>query len=122
MVKKRTKGQHTEIAIADKFVPRFWDGIDRRFGIVKEIRRRYRTLKADADADCIQKDMLVQRAIFIGVQLETMEVKAAESGEFEPGVYTQMVNCLMGLLRALGLERKRPNGKTLQGYLNDRDD
>ena len=96
--------------------------MDRRYAIVKEIRRRYLKLKSDTNADCIQKDMLAQRAIFVGVQLETMEALAAEEGVFDPGVYTQMVNCLTGLLRALGLERQKFSGQTLEGYLKSKDD
>lgn len=107
-----------EIQIPKKFVPQFWDSEDGRSMIVREIRQRYETLKEDCGADSYQKEMLVQRAIFIGLQLETMEVEAATKGIFDPAVYTQMVNALSGLLNKLGLDRKPAKAATLQAYVS----
>jgi hypothetical protein len=120
MAKTRVQRKQA-LAIPDSFVPQFWDRIDGRFAIVREIRRRYDELKADTGANSAQKDLLVQRAVFISVQLETMECMAAESGKHDPGVYTQMTNCLLGLLRQLGLERKKKDAENLQSYLEDRE-
>jgi hypothetical protein len=120
MAKTRVQRKQ-ELAIPDSFVPQFWDRIDGRFAIVREIRRRYDELKSDTGADSAQKDLLVQRAVFISVQLETMECVAAESGKLDSGVYTQMTNCLHGLLRQLGLERKKKDAGNLRSYLEDRE-
>lgn len=119
MAKTRVQRKQ-ELAIPDSFVPQFWDRIDGRFAVVREIRRRYEELKADSRADSAQKDMLVQRAVFISVQLETMECMAAESGKHDPGVYTQQVNCLLGILKALGLERKVKEVGNLRSYVKER--
>ncbi len=97
-----------DLALPTHFVPRFWGSIDGRVSLVKEIKRRYEELKEHCDADSHQKDLLCQRAVFVGVQLETMEITAADTGEFDPGVYAQMCNSLLGLLKTLGLERKMP--------------
>ena len=110
-----------EIAVPDTFVPRFWTGLDGRCGVAKEIRRRYEELRQDTGADSHQRDTLCQRAVFMGVQLETMECEAAESGKFDPGVYTQMCNSLLGLLRALGLDRHVPAAGGLQAYLREQE-
>lgn len=113
----RTKGRTREVAIPKDFTPRFWDGLDGRYAIAKEITRRYEVLREDAGAESEQRDMLCQRAVFIGVCLETMECEAVASGKFDAGVYTQMSNALLGLLKALGLERRVRSGQTLQTYL-----
>ncbi len=112
---KRVKEK--ELSIPTRFVPQFWDNVDGRCAIVKEIRRRYEELKRDTGADSFQKDLLVQRTVFVALQLETMETKAAETGEFDPGVYTQMVNAMSGLLSKLGLERKAKHVPNLKSYV-----
>ena len=88
--------------------------------VVKEIRRRYETLRADTGAESYQKELLCQRAIFIAVQLETMECMAAETGQFEAGVYSNMTNTLLGLLKALGLERHVVEAIDLKTYMAER--
>lgn len=95
-----------EMSIPDHFVPRFWDEVDGRSIIYKKITERINRLMEDAGVDSIQKELIAQECIFVAVQLETMRVKAAETGDFNSGSYTQMVNCLSGLLSKLGLERQ----------------
>ncbi|MBL7644652.1 MAG: hypothetical protein JNK74_00545 [Candidatus Hydrogenedentes bacterium] len=96
----------TPATLPERFEPRFWETTDQRQGVVKEIRRRLEALRDDAGVDRVQKEMLVRRAIFISIQLETMEVQSVEGGEFQAGVYTQMTNALSGLLSKLGLEQQ----------------
>jgi hypothetical protein len=110
---RRTK----DLTLPNRFVPQFWHDVDGRCGVIKEIRRRYEHLKQDVGADSYQKDLLIQRTVFVSLQLETMETKAAETGEFDPGVYTQMVNALSGLLSKLGLERKARTVPNLKTYV-----
>ena len=103
-------------ALPDKFIPRFWDDLDQRTALAREVRQRYETLRADTGADSAQKDMLVRRAVFIGLQLETMEANASR-GNIDVGVYTQSVNALSGLLTKLGLERKAAETPNLRRYV-----
>ena len=102
-----------EMSIPDHFVPRFWDEVDGRSVIYREINDRINRLMKDAGADSYQKQLIVQEAIFVAVQLETLRVKAAETGELDSGSYTQMVNCLSGLLNKLGLDKKAGDVVTL---------
>lgn len=106
--------------IPARFEPQFWAEADGRCSVVKEIRRRYESLKQDTCADNCQQDMLCQRATFIAVQLETMERVAVENGPFDAGVYAQMCNALLGLLRTLGLESKPKKVITLSEYMEER--
>jgi hypothetical protein len=68
--------------------------------------------------------MLVSRAVFIAVLHETQERAAMETtprdkSAFDLGVYTQGVNCLMGLLRCLGLEKRVKAAGGLKHYMQE---
>jgi hypothetical protein len=105
---KRFKPQrdHSDVAIPATFVPDFWSEQDHRTHAVQEIRRRFKLLLADSGADSFQKEIIAQRAVFLSLRLETQEVEYARTGEIDTGVYTQQVNSLLGLLKALGLDKK----------------
>ena len=104
------------VTLPERFEPHFWQDADGRCSLVKQIKKRVDKLKEDTRADSYQRELLAERAAFVAVQLETMERMAAEQGKFDAGVYTQMTNSLMGLLKALGLDKKvRAIG--LKGYL-----
>lgn len=96
--------------IPARFEPKFWDLADSRQRAVKLIRQRYDLLSADIGVDSVQKRLLCERAVFISVQLETMEVEASEGKEFKSGLYANLSNTLMGLLKTLGLERNKLDG------------
>lgn len=117
--KKRKGGG--EVSLPQHFVPKFWQGQDNRVAVVKEIRRRVRTLQQDVGADSYQKEILCERAIFMLCQLETMECDAiTHESLLDPGVYTQMVNALSGLLNKLGLERAVAKSNGLKAYLAEK--
>ncbi|WP_442510563.1 hypothetical protein SH528x_002188 [Novipirellula sp. SH528] len=118
MARRRSETKK-DVAIPKTFIPRLWDELDGRYGIAKTIRHRYEMLREDTGAESYQKEMLCQRAVFIALQLETMECEATESGMFDPGVYTQMSNALLGLLKALGLNRHIKDTGDLQTYLEE---
>jgi hypothetical protein len=115
----RRNGESESIELPNRFTPQFWQDADGRCSIIKEIKRRYELLVTDAGADSFQKNLLAQRAVFVSVQLETMERLAVEKGKLDAGVYTQMTNSLMGLLKSLGLERK-VQAVGLRAYMKDR--
>jgi hypothetical protein len=115
-----TKPIDRKVTLPQRFEPQFWSGCDGRLAIVREIRRRYAALKQDAGIDSVQKDLLCQRCVFLTVQLETMELVAAQDGKFNAGVYTQMVNALVGLLKCLGLERRAKSIESLQSYVTSK--
>jgi len=93
-------------AIERKFRPRFWDQLDGRLAVRKEIKRRYQEIAQDADVDTAMKDLLVQRIVFTSILLESQEIEALDEGRIQIGSYVQMVNALSGLLSKIGLERK----------------
>lgn len=112
------RGRKPTVTVPARFEPKFWEDADSRCAVVKGIRRRYRELREDAGGkESCQRDLLVQRAVFLSVILETQEVRAAEGESIDLGSYTQGVNALQGLLKTLGLEKQVKNVTDLQGYL-----
>jgi hypothetical protein len=89
-----------------RWEPRFWELADARHKTVRLVRERVEALTEDANVDSEQKRLLVSRAAFLSLQLETLEVMASQGGEFDMGKWTQGVNALTGLLKALGLDKK----------------
>lgn len=104
--------------LSPDFVPAFFDELDGRFSLKKEIRHRLDRLKEDAGVDSYQKELLAKEAVFLALQLETMRVKAlAQESNLDSGVYTQMVNALSGLLTKLGLNRQIKPVQSLRDYV-----
>ena len=100
---KRSVQQQKELRISNTFVPSFWEQVDGRLASVKRIKRRLEALRKDAKVDSVQKEMLCQRAVFLALQIETVEQKAAQGEVVNSGQYCQSCNALLGLLRHLGL-------------------
>ncbi|MEI9866673.1 MAG: hypothetical protein WDN00_19395 [Limisphaerales bacterium] len=117
------KQKSREVTLPARFTPRFWEDSDNRISVVKLIRQRHELLKAHAGGhESAQRDLLCQRCAFVSVILETKEVEAAEGGAMDLGSYVQAVNCLTGLLRALGLEKRLKSvGGDLSAYLDEKE-
>lgn len=108
------------VTLADRFEPKFLESTDQRCKVVRLIRERIEELKKDAGIDCIQKEILAKQAVFISVQLETMQVDALEGKEFEVGRFCNLTNTLVGLLKTLGIARTTPKAVNLKTYLGDK--
>jgi hypothetical protein len=106
--KKSTRG-NLRPSLPVKFEPRFLDDADSRIAVVRTIRKRVELLKEHCGADSYQKEMMCLHAAFLHVRLESMEVEALEGEPFNAGEFTQAVNCLTGLLKALGLDKHAKN-------------
>jgi len=101
--------------------PRFLDKADSRYLLVQLVRKRVKELEQESGADSLQKRLLCSRAAFICCLLESMEVKACETGRFEElGAYAQSVNVLIGLFRHIGLERHTKSA-SLSEYLKTKE-
>ena len=103
-----------------RFVPKFLDDADGRPHVIRVLRNRLQQLKDDAGVDSFQKDLLAQRAIFIAAKLETMEVEAMTKNHIDFGSYVQATNCLIGLLKSLGLQRKAKEVMNLKSYIKSK--
>ena len=116
--KPRLKGKK-RATLPATFTPRLFEHADGRMSVVKELKRRVEELMEDTGADSLQKRILCKRVVFIAVQLETMEITAAEGEVINAAVYGQLTNTMLGCLRALGLEKQMSKEITdLETYLN----
>lgn len=117
----KTKEQRKKkVAIPEKFVPRFWEQQDNRTYIVREIRRRVAELEHDCGAESYAQKSLCQRAVFLEMKLETLEIQHAHGTEIEEGVYTQAVNCLSGIYAKLGIKKQVAKTKGLKAYVAEK--
>jgi len=57
----------------------------------------------------------------LSIQLASYELDATEGKSYPVGVYTQMNNALLGLLKTLGLERKAKSVVDLKTYISRKD-
>lgn len=97
----------TPAPLPAKFAPLFWRDLDHRNSSVREVIARYKTLAQDAGADeSAQRDVLVQRLVFLSVLVETMETEYHKTSQLDHGKYSALSNSLLGLVKALGLERR----------------
>jgi hypothetical protein len=114
--------QKIDLALSKSFHPRFLSDADNRIAVVRTMKRMIERLKVDAGGnESFQKEMLCQHAVFMHVLLETMETKALErEPSFDIGAFTQAINCLTGLLRNLGLERRVKQAGGLNAYMAER--
>ena len=118
---KPTRRTDKEAALPAKFAPRFWEHCDMRLAVIRSIRSRYKTLyEACGGWESPQRDEIIQHLAFLSVMIETAEVTAAEEGRFDAGSYVQSLNALMGILKALGLDRRTKNVTDLNRYLAEK--
>jgi hypothetical protein len=123
MIQMKNKRKYTstkDMNLPARFVPKFLDDADGRPHVIRVLRNRLEQLKDDAGVDSYQKDLLAQRAIFIAAKLETMEVEAMTKNHIDFGSYTQATNCLLGLLKSLGLQRKAKEVMNLKSYIRSK--
>lgn len=121
ILSRKSRSTRPPVKLPAQFQPKFWEESDRRCAAVRAIKARYLRLREDCGGDeSYQRDLLVQRVVFLSIVLETQEVRAAEGGDIELGSYIQAVNGLTGLLKTLGLDKRVRNITDLKQYLENR--
>jgi len=118
LLSRKSRSARPMVKLPARFEPRFWESVDRRYTVTRAIKARYQALRESAGGgESVQRDMLIQRAVFLSVILETFECQAADGGDFDLGVYTQATNALSGIISKLGLEKRIKNVTDLKTYL-----
>jgi len=103
--------------------PRFWSDVDNRLVCVKRIKRRLEKLRAGGGIDSYEKELLAQRACFLSLHIEELERDSVEGKPIDKGSYVQAVNCLMGILRVLGLgNRTAAKRRSLRDIIKEHDE
>jgi len=112
-----------ETTIPSEFHPRFLEHLDGRTVAARTLRQRLAEVHADlggADRLSYAQRSLCRRAIWLETWLETQEARAAEGEDIDIGRQTQAMNALLGLWKALGLERRSREVPSLGEYLQQR--
>lgn len=94
--------------IPEAFTPDWLEKLDGRTRIAQMVQDRYRVLSADLGGSeqlSYQRRSLVKRAVWQEALIEQQEAAAARGEEIDQGRMTQAVNTLIGLYKALGLDR-----------------
>jgi hypothetical protein len=106
--------------IPSEFTPRFLEHLDGRTVTARILRERLDNLQNDLGGEAhlsYQQRSLCRRAIWLETVIETSEAQAATGEAVDIGKQVQALNSLIGLYRALGLERKARDVPDLQAYL-----
>jgi hypothetical protein len=106
-------------ALPSEFTPRFLETLDGRSKASRELRDRLERLQGDAGGPALSyaRQSLCRRAVWLESYVETMEARAAEGEPIDIAQQVQALNSLIGLYRAIGLERVARDIPTLQAYL-----
>jgi hypothetical protein len=108
------------VTLPVRFQPKFLHDADGRSHAIRELRERLERLKTDAAVDSYQKEILCERAVFLVAILETAETNATTKGALDSGSYTQSLNCLIGLLKSLGLNKRTKQVANLTDYVKSK--
>ena len=100
------------------FTLRAIESADRRFAVVRQIRKRLKTLKRDAGVDTFGKECLAGRAVFILSYLESLEYDAVHGKPIEWKLHLQATKSLSDLLSKLGLDQEAKSATSLNEYVD----
>ena len=108
-------------AVPVKFKAGFISTLDKRTDLAKTLRTNYETIVSDLggrDSLSKIKSSLIERYVWLEAILQTIEndMASSENDRAESlGKWNQAVNTLIGISKALGLERKATNW----AFIND---
>ena len=114
---KKDRKAKTPATLPARFEPKFLESVDGRQTVIKEIKKRLERLKQDCGCDSFQKEILCERAVFLSTLLQTQEIAGYESKPLDQGSYVQTCNGLLGILKALGLNKAAAKIGGLREYV-----
>jgi hypothetical protein len=97
--------------------------LDGRTTLARVVQSRLAELQADLGglhALSYQERSLTRRAVWLEALIESREAALARGEEIEEGVHTQSINALMGVWKALGLQRRSRDVTDLATYLRSK--
>ena len=98
--------------------------LDGRTTLARAVRDRLHTLQTDLGGESAlsyQERSLCRRAVWLECLIEQRESMLAKGHEIDEGSHTQSINALMGVWKALGLQRRQRDVPTLSEYLANRE-
>ena len=97
--------------------------LDGRTTLAKVVQSRLAELQADLgglQSLSYQERSLTRRAVWLEALIESREAALARGEEIEEGAHVQSVNALMGVWKALGLQRRAKDVTDLATYLRSK--
>jgi len=107
-----------------RYRPDWIEKMDGRTRLAQAVRQRLEALQADLgglDALSYQERSLCRRAVWLEALLEQREARLAHGEEIDEGAHVQASNALMGVWKALGLQRRARDVPDLKTYLKQRE-
>lgn len=104
----------------DRFEPGFLTNADMRCALPKLLYQRLGELYSDLGGEdrlSYQERALCERVIHLQWQIGEWETLARDNKPIPHGSYIAGINCLLGLLHALGLKRRAKDVPDLRDYL-----
>ncbi len=109
--------------IPNKYTNDWLEKLDGRTRVAQVVHQRFQTLTADLggmDSLSYKKISLCRRALYLEALIEQQEAALARGEDVDHGRLTNTTNTLMGLYKALGLDRQAKDVPDLQTYLKQR--
>lgn len=114
-----TRGRRLPLlaTLPERYSPNYVEKLDRRTAVGRTVVERVASLEQDqggADTLSHARRSLVRRAVFLEVLVESQELRMLDGEALDAGAYTQCLNSLLGVYRALGIERRVKPAKRLR--------
>ena len=106
--------------VPERFRPDWIEAMDGRLATVKIVRARLAALLSDlggAESLSYQEGAIARRLVWLEALCEKVESEIAEGKDADVNRYTQQVNTLIGVAKALGLKRRAKDALSLGDYL-----
>ena len=111
-----------KVSVPVKFDVNFLEQCDARKRAVRLMKKRYLTLREHTGAEgTAQKEILVRRATFLSLYLESLEIQAMSGAEVNMSTYSALSNSLTGLLKALGISKHMKSAVSVTEYLAEQE-
>lgn len=109
--------------IPKAYSPDWLEKMDGRTRFAQVVQQRYQDLTADMgglDSLSYQQRSLAKRIVHLEALIEQQEAALSRGEDIDPGRLSNTTNTLIGLLKAVGLDRKARDVPSLQDYLKAR--
>ena len=109
--------------IPNRYTGDWLEKLDGRTTFARAVQARLADLHADLggrDALSYQERSLCKRAVWLEAMIEQREAALARGEDIEEGSHTQSINSLMGVWKALGLNRRAKDVTDLRSYLKSK--
>jgi hypothetical protein len=117
----RDRSSKLLVSMPAKYEPDFERRIDKRTVVGAALLERLNAIQSDlggAETLSHAKSSLCKRAVWLEAVVESHEQNLANQQTVDLGSYTQAINSLLGLYRAIGIERRQKPLRSLRDVMS----